>query len=273
MEVSVAEQTRFFHLTSRIGRLRYLAYSVGLTLLSAVPFGIGWGLWLVSPAVGGSAFAVIEIALFVLSIGFGVRRLHDLDKSGWWMLLAIVPLVNLGLIIYLVFFPGSGGDNRFGEEPSPNSGWVILGALVYIACIPLGIIAAIAIPSFAEHGMRNQMAEAVQLATGAESAVTGYVNANQGNWPTSLPAIYPAAKQNPAGMYVASLSAVTAPGGTGYGVVVTMKTAGLGSLIAGTTMEVWTQNGVVWYCGPGGPNPVSLRMLPNGCHSTDPAPY
>ncbi|MFI4921105.1 MAG: DUF805 domain-containing protein [Gammaproteobacteria bacterium] len=273
MDVITADQIRFFHLTSRIGRLRYLGYSVGLTLLSIVPFGIGWGLWMVSPAVGGSAFAVTELALFVLSIAFGVRRLHDLDKSGWWMLLLIVPLANLGLIIYLIFFPGTGGDNQFGDEPPPNSGWVILGALVYIACIPLGMVAALAIPSFAEHAARDQMAEAVQLATGAENAVTGYVNANQGNWPTSLPAIYPAAKQNPAGMYVASLSAVTAPGGTGYGVVVTMKTAGLSSLIAGTTMEVWTQNGVVWYCGPGGANPVSVRLLPTGCHSTDPAPY
>ena len=272
MDETAPNQIRFFHLTSRIGRLRYLAYSLGLSLLSMVPFAIGWGLWLMSPTIGATVFGVTELTLLVLNIGFGVRRLHDLDKSGWWMLLVFVPLANLGLVIYLLFFAGSIGENRFGEQPPPNSGWVILGALVYIALIPLGILAALAIPAYADYTMRAQMSEAVQLATGAESPVTEYVNANQGSWPPSLPAIYSPAKQNPAGTYVASLSAVTAPGGTGYGVVVTMKTEGIGLSIAGATMEVWTQNGVVWYCGPGGPNPVRMQLLPTGCHSTDPAP-
>jgi uncharacterized membrane protein YhaH (DUF805 family) len=272
MDVSVAEQTRFFHLTSRIGRLRYLAYSMGLSLLCIVPILLASLLGSLLPAVSAPLLGVISLAALVLSIAFGVRRLHDLDKSGFWMLLLLVPLANLGLIIYLLFFPGSAGDNRFGEEQSPNSGWVILGALAYIGLIPVTIIAAFALRSFAGHATLAQMTEAVQLGTGAETAVTDYVNANQGNWPADLPAIYPAAKQNPAGMYVASLTAVTAPGGTGYGVVVTMKTEGVEPAIAGATMEVWTQNGVVWYCGPGGPRPVSVQLLPTGCHTTDPAP-
>lgn len=272
MDETASDQTRFFHLTSRIGRLRYLAYSVGLSLLCIVPVVLAVMLRLVVPAAGAPLLGVISLAAMVLSIALGVRRLHDTDKSGFWMLLALVPLVNLGLVIYLIFFPGSGGENRFGEEPSPNSGWVILGALVYIGLIPLSIIAAFALRSIAGHATLGQMSEAVQLATGAETAVTDYVNANQGNWPASLSAIYPVAKQNPAGMYVASLTAVTAPGGTGYGVVATMKTEGVEPTIAGATMEVWTQNGVVWYCGPGGPRPVSTQLLPTGCHTTDPSP-
>lgn len=272
MNTVVAEQTRFFHLTSRIGRLRYLAYGLGLSLLGVVPLAIAWSLALLSPTAGLAVGGLVDLALCVLSIAFSVRRLHDLDKSGWWLLLVIVPLVNLGLIIYLLFFPGTVGENRFGEEQSPNSGWVILGALAYIALIPLSIVGLFVFRSFAEHATAAQMAEAVQLGTGAETAITDYVNANQGNWPANLPAIYPAAKQNPAGMYVASLTAVTAPGGTGYGVVVTMKSTGIEPMIAGATMEVWTQNGVVWYCGPGGPKPVSVQLLPTGCHTTDPSP-
>lgn len=47
----------------------------------------------------------------------GVRRLHDLDKSGWWMLLLCVPLVNILFYIYILFFKGTEGPSQYGEDP------------------------------------------------------------------------------------------------------------------------------------------------------------
>jgi uncharacterized membrane protein YhaH (DUF805 family) len=46
-----------------------------------------------------------------------VRRLHDTDRSGWFVLLALIPLV--GFIILLVFYvqEGTPGDNKFGANP------------------------------------------------------------------------------------------------------------------------------------------------------------
>jgi uncharacterized membrane protein YhaH (DUF805 family) len=57
------------------------------------------------------------LALFLPSLAVGVRRLHDLDKSGWWLLIGLIPLV--GGIILLVWFCSRGtvGGNRFGSDP------------------------------------------------------------------------------------------------------------------------------------------------------------
>lgn len=58
--------------------------------------------------------ALIYLFLFVPNLAVGVRRLHDLDKSGWWLLLVFIPLV--GPIILLVWFCTSGtpGANQYG---------------------------------------------------------------------------------------------------------------------------------------------------------------
>ena len=50
-----------------------------------------------------------------------VRRLHDLDKSGWFLLLGLIPII--GVIILLVWFVqrGTVGGNRFGPDPLASS--------------------------------------------------------------------------------------------------------------------------------------------------------
>ena len=65
------------------------------------------------------------------------------------MLTFLIPLVNLLVSIYLIFFPGTDGSNRFGPAPAANSiGVVILGWSIPAIFI-VGIVAAIAIPQFA----------------------------------------------------------------------------------------------------------------------------
>jgi uncharacterized membrane protein YhaH (DUF805 family) len=62
-------------------------------------------------------YLVATLALLVPSIAAGVRRLHDTDKSGWWLLLGFIPVV--GAIVLIVFFcqRGTIGSNRFGPDP------------------------------------------------------------------------------------------------------------------------------------------------------------
>lgn len=57
------------------------------------------------------------LAVALPGIAVGIRRLHDLDRSGWWLFLGLVPLV--GSIILLVWFctAGTAGSNRFGPDP------------------------------------------------------------------------------------------------------------------------------------------------------------
>jgi uncharacterized membrane protein YhaH (DUF805 family) len=60
--------------------------------------------------------ALFSLAVLLPGIAIAVRRLHDLDRSGWWILLALIPLV--GAIILLIWFcsKGTEGPNRFGPD-------------------------------------------------------------------------------------------------------------------------------------------------------------
>jgi uncharacterized membrane protein YhaH (DUF805 family) len=64
-------------------------------------------------------YVIYGLALFIPSIAVGIRRLHDINRTGWWILIALVPLV--GLIVLLVFYATAGdrGTNQFGPEPIP----------------------------------------------------------------------------------------------------------------------------------------------------------
>jgi len=72
----------------------------------------------VSASYAGGPLSIIWALVNILpGIAVGVRRLHDTDRSGWWYLIALVPLV--GAIVLLVFFctRGTAGANRFGPDP------------------------------------------------------------------------------------------------------------------------------------------------------------
>ncbi len=68
----------------------------------------------VSPLGGSVLLLLFELATVIPSIAVACRRLHDTDRSGWWLLLAFVPIV--GFILLLVWYcqPGTAGSNRFG---------------------------------------------------------------------------------------------------------------------------------------------------------------
>ena len=82
-----------------------------------------FALFLVIVSLALNAAAFHQLAMFfslvtlLPAIAAGVRRLHDTDRPGWWLLLILVPLV--GSILLLVWFAARGteGANRFGDNP------------------------------------------------------------------------------------------------------------------------------------------------------------
>ncbi len=58
-----------------------------------------------------------DVVTLIPSLAISVRRLHDLDSSGWWLLLSLIPII--GAIALLVWFvmKGTDGPNRFGPDP------------------------------------------------------------------------------------------------------------------------------------------------------------
>lgn len=58
---------------------------------------------------------LFSLALLIPSISIGARRLHDIGRSGWWQLIALIPL--LGAIVLIVFFvQDSHEDNEYGPR-------------------------------------------------------------------------------------------------------------------------------------------------------------
>jgi uncharacterized membrane protein YhaH (DUF805 family) len=81
---------------------------------------------LIAEIVTGTIDAVLDIRLvtsifglvtLLPSITIAIRRLHDLDRTGWWILLGFIPLI--GWIILLIWYvtKGTDGPNRFGPDP------------------------------------------------------------------------------------------------------------------------------------------------------------
>ena len=78
---------------------------------------LGLILWLGGRHVLDGRMSLGSLALFLPALALAVRRLHDLDRSGWWLLVGFVPIV--GTIVLLVWFctRGTEGPNRFGPDP------------------------------------------------------------------------------------------------------------------------------------------------------------
>ena len=92
---------------------RFILISVVLSLI----FGFVDGVMSPQSETPLGAFGLLfTIAIIVPSFSAAVRRLHDLDKSGWWILISLVPILSFILFIYLMF-DGTNGENRFGPDP------------------------------------------------------------------------------------------------------------------------------------------------------------
>ena len=156
-------------LTGRLGRLRYLAYSwpvmliTGLAIMAAVliPALHRTGSTGFTPGIGSMVLMVVVLVLwFYLSLRLTALRLHDLNRSSKWLLaLLILPAVFgvLGAVklaalsgglfwimsLLLIVLPGTDGDNDYGPPPGPNSLLVQVGAGVILIFAAFGVIAQI----------------------------------------------------------------------------------------------------------------------------------
>ena len=63
---------------------------------------------------------IYALAMIVPGLAVAIRRLHDTDKSGWWILIGVIPIINyIGGIVLLIFYcmDGTKGPNQFGVSP------------------------------------------------------------------------------------------------------------------------------------------------------------
>ena len=71
-----------------------------------------------SNVLGGEPLATLfYLATIIPGLAVSVRRLHDTDSSGWWLLLGLIPLIGMIVLIVWWCLEGSRGYNRFGSDP------------------------------------------------------------------------------------------------------------------------------------------------------------
>lgn len=60
-------------------------------------------------------YALYALALLLPSLSIAVRRLHDTDKSGWWLLISLLPFVGGIVLLVFMVLPSTPAANRFGD--------------------------------------------------------------------------------------------------------------------------------------------------------------
>lgn len=63
---------------------------------------------------------IYSLAVFLPGLGVGVRRLHDINKSGWFLLVALIPIIGVIWLIILFAKEGDQGENQYGPNPKGN---------------------------------------------------------------------------------------------------------------------------------------------------------
>jgi uncharacterized membrane protein YhaH (DUF805 family) len=70
------------------------------------------------------AFVLSMLLSFPYLIALQIRRLHDLNQTGWLTLLCFVPLVSYGIGIYVSLWPGTDGENKYGPKPLSRTNFI-----------------------------------------------------------------------------------------------------------------------------------------------------
>jgi uncharacterized membrane protein YhaH (DUF805 family) len=149
---------RLFSTKGRLGRVRYIGYLIGFSLLALI---------LGSAAIGmiGAGFRVAPSGNFVVVFGLPyllfyavqilltIQRCHDFNASGWLSLIVIIPLA--GFLFW--FIPGTDGANRWGHKTPPNT----TATVVFTLLLPLLVVGALSAISISQYqAYANRAAEA-----------------------------------------------------------------------------------------------------------------
>ena len=130
MEYMIMPLKRYADFRGRSRRQEYWMFALGLTIVTILALVLMFGLGAAVSGGGtdgdslgifggtmGILLLLFFLAILVPSIAVQVRRFHDQDKSGWFVLLGLIPYVG-GLVVFVFMcIEGTPGPNRYGPDP------------------------------------------------------------------------------------------------------------------------------------------------------------
>lgn len=158
---------KVFTIQGRIGRLRYLAWSLVLTFVAILLVALCFVVMSMSLVAGGLLGAVLFVALMVVGIQIASQRVHDAGWSAWLLLLHLVPVVGSFFPFMMIFVPGSVGPNRYGAPPPKNTRSVKVLAVLWVAFIAAVFVAVMV-------GGYQKLQDEIELETSAYEQALPY---------------------------------------------------------------------------------------------------
>jgi uncharacterized membrane protein YhaH (DUF805 family) len=111
MEYYLEALRKYAQFTGRARRKEYWMFFLFNLFFMAASMVIGFALEV--PLL----YPLYVFALFIPSLALGVRRLHDIGKSGWMMLFSLIPLIGSIILIVFMATEGDSHDNEYGRNP------------------------------------------------------------------------------------------------------------------------------------------------------------
>jgi uncharacterized membrane protein YhaH (DUF805 family) len=109
--------------TGRARRTEYWMFTLFSTMIAIVLAVLDNSLGLsFMPGGTGLLGLLYSLAVLLPSIGVSIRRLHDTGRSGWWLLIALIPLVGVIVLIVFLATAGNAGPNSYGQDPKATVG-------------------------------------------------------------------------------------------------------------------------------------------------------
>ncbi len=109
--------------SGRARRKEYWMFVLFNVIFAIVAMVLDNVLGLASKELGyGPIYGLYALAMILPSLAVAARRLHDIGKSGWWQLIALIPII--GVIVLIVWYvrEGDHGDNAYGPDPKAGEG-------------------------------------------------------------------------------------------------------------------------------------------------------
>ena len=153
-------ELKYLSATGRIGRLRYLAWLMGIGfLINVATWAVSLALLAVAPGMAFFITLLGWLPILWYSIITGIKRAHDFNASGWTSIISLIPV--LGTLIFCLI-PGTQGSNSYGAPPPANTWGVrVVAAILPLVCV-VGILAAIAIPQYKAYTDKARAAQSLQ---------------------------------------------------------------------------------------------------------------
>lgn len=141
----------------RLGVLKYMAQStvlmlamIAIALVAALASGVSLSADTGTPQVNPIAMAIFLVALIPvlwISVVMLIKRLHDLNLSGWCMLLTLIPILGMLFYLFIICAPGMKEGNKFGPLAA-TAPWEkavgIIGLALLVVCVIASVVALIA---------------------------------------------------------------------------------------------------------------------------------